>query len=277
MIGRLAFNKLNRAVARDENARIREEKQAAEQEFYDEQREQFISWSRLQGEDHPLVTETALECEKINNNLTWSQGVKTRRYNSLFANAWQAAQITYGATASDDATTEVPRRSPSELKVKVCRVIAAFIVGFVLLAIFGPSSPNSSKNGAQAAAPEPTTISVPEPKSSPAPTPADDLVPVKKAMPVEVRKAIPVKQNKAMPIEVRKAIPVGQNQPAKSKENDFMDRDPLEETDFVTHEEENLRYTISSTGKRHNSTCRFYGKGRSASKKEGIACKVCGG
>ena len=36
-------------------------------------------------------------------------------------------------------------------------------------------------------------------------------------------------------------------------------------------------YTISSTGKRHNSTCRYYGKGRQCGPTDGIACKVCGG
>ena len=38
-------------------------------------------------------------------------------------------------------------------------------------------------------------------------------------------------------------------------------------------------YWISSTGKRHNSRCRFYGsgKGRSGSATDGVACKVCGG
>lgn len=38
-------------------------------------------------------------------------------------------------------------------------------------------------------------------------------------------------------------------------------------------------YWISSTGKRHNSRCRFYGsgKGHSGSATEGVACKVCGG
>lgn len=36
-------------------------------------------------------------------------------------------------------------------------------------------------------------------------------------------------------------------------------------------------YTISSTGKRHNSGCRYYGTGRACSAGEGIACKICGG
>ena len=38
-------------------------------------------------------------------------------------------------------------------------------------------------------------------------------------------------------------------------------------------------YWISSTGKRHNSRCRYYetSKGRVGSATEGVACKVCGG
>ena len=38
-----------------------------------------------------------------------------------------------------------------------------------------------------------------------------------------------------------------------------------------------LSYTISSTGKRHNSRCRYYGTGRPAGPNEGIPCKICGG
>ena len=38
-----------------------------------------------------------------------------------------------------------------------------------------------------------------------------------------------------------------------------------------------LSYTVSSTGKRHNSRCRYYGTGRSAGPNEGIPCKICGG
>jgi hypothetical protein len=38
-----------------------------------------------------------------------------------------------------------------------------------------------------------------------------------------------------------------------------------------------VAYTISSTGKRHNSGCRFFSGGRSCSPTDGIACKICGG
>ena len=36
---------------------------------------------------------------------------------------------------------------------------------------------------------------------------------------------------------------------------------------------------VTSTGKRHNANCRFYGKGQghAARPGEGVACKVCGG
>lgn len=38
-------------------------------------------------------------------------------------------------------------------------------------------------------------------------------------------------------------------------------------------------YWISSTGKRHNNRCRYFGtsKGRAGGSSEGVACKVCGG
>jgi hypothetical protein len=36
-------------------------------------------------------------------------------------------------------------------------------------------------------------------------------------------------------------------------------------------------YSISSTGKRHNSGCRYFGSGRSCGPTDGVACKICGG
>lgn len=36
-------------------------------------------------------------------------------------------------------------------------------------------------------------------------------------------------------------------------------------------------HTISSTGKRHNSGCRYFGSGRPCGPNDGIACKICGG
>ena len=39
-----------------------------------------------------------------------------------------------------------------------------------------------------------------------------------------------------------------------------------------------VQYRISSSGKRHNSRCRYYdSKGRQGSASEGVACKICGG
>jgi hypothetical protein len=39
-----------------------------------------------------------------------------------------------------------------------------------------------------------------------------------------------------------------------------------------------MGYRISSTGKRHNSRCRYYNSaGRAGTASEGVACKVCGG
>lgn len=36
-------------------------------------------------------------------------------------------------------------------------------------------------------------------------------------------------------------------------------------------------FTMSSTGKRHNSGCRYFGTGRTCGPTDGIACKICGG
>lgn len=36
-------------------------------------------------------------------------------------------------------------------------------------------------------------------------------------------------------------------------------------------------HSISSTGKRHNSGCRYFGSGRACGPTDGIACKICGG
>ena len=38
-----------------------------------------------------------------------------------------------------------------------------------------------------------------------------------------------------------------------------------------------LGHSISSTGKRHNSRCRYYGTGKPCGAGDGIACKICGG
>ena len=38
-----------------------------------------------------------------------------------------------------------------------------------------------------------------------------------------------------------------------------------------------LSYSKSSTGKRHNSNCRYYGSGSPCGPNDGIACKICGG
>jgi hypothetical protein len=36
-------------------------------------------------------------------------------------------------------------------------------------------------------------------------------------------------------------------------------------------------YSISSTGKRHNSGCRFYNPAKPCGSGDGVACKICGG
>jgi outer membrane murein-binding lipoprotein Lpp len=45
----------------------------------------------------------------------------------------------------------------------------------------------------------------------------------------------------------------------------------------TTSTQTGLSYTISSTGKRHNSRCRYFGSGRPCGPNEGIPCKICGG
>ena len=55
---------------------------------------------------------------------------------------------------------------------------------------------------------------------------------------------------------------------------------PSRQKDSVSEEDsESGEYWLSSTGKRHNSTCRYYksSKGRPCRAKDGVACKVCGG
>ncbi len=38
-----------------------------------------------------------------------------------------------------------------------------------------------------------------------------------------------------------------------------------------------MSYVISSTGKRHNSSCRYFSSGRACGPNDGIPCKICGG
>jgi hypothetical protein len=42
-------------------------------------------------------------------------------------------------------------------------------------------------------------------------------------------------------------------------------------------EKSGLSYSRSSTGKRHNSNCRYFGSGSPCGPNDGIACKICGG
>lgn len=38
-----------------------------------------------------------------------------------------------------------------------------------------------------------------------------------------------------------------------------------------------LQYSLSTTGKRHNSGCRYYGSSKSCGPTDGVPCKICGG
>jgi len=42
-------------------------------------------------------------------------------------------------------------------------------------------------------------------------------------------------------------------------------------------EKSGLSYSRSSTGKRHNSNCRYFGSGSPCGPNDGVPCKVCGG
>lgn len=46
-----------------------------------------------------------------------------------------------------------------------------------------------------------------------------------------------------------------------------------------TTQAQGLQYWLSSTGKRHNSNCRYFGvgNGHACSAQDGVACKICGG
>lgn len=54
---------------------------------------------------------------------------------------------------------------------------------------------------------------------------------------------------------------------------------PATSTTNQIYNDENQSYWISKTGKRHNSSCRYYKncRGRPGTKNDGIACKLCGG
>lgn len=38
-----------------------------------------------------------------------------------------------------------------------------------------------------------------------------------------------------------------------------------------------VSYSLSSSGKRHNSSCRYFGSGSACAPTDGVACKICGG
>jgi hypothetical protein len=249
IISRLLFNKLNRSIARDENARIREAKQAAEQAAHDEARASFLAWCEQVGDEHPLIIQTMAELTKISESLTLSQATKAKRYNAIFTNAWSRAEAEYGATVASTAPVAANRLLST---IKPLVVTAGIIV---TLGVIGGMLPAN------------TTVPTSTPtKATPEP---------------EVRKALPV--TKAKP-EVRRALPVTKEDKQAQKDlariDALADKPNVSEAGFSAPSSENdeLRYTISSTGKRHNSNCRYYGKGRSVSdRKRGVACKICGG
>jgi hypothetical protein len=240
MIGRLAFNKLNRAIARDETARLREEKQAVEQALHDEARLNFLQWIEQVGEEHPLVVQTAAELEKVENALSMTAATKTRRVNAIFSNAWSLAETNYNAVANVAA--------PGSRKIALPRAVVGILmfVGVAMLLAIAASNTKEETRSVQSIAPVAETTT--------------------RVEPVEIRKAVPV--------EIRKAIPV-----AAVKLGSDIDYSAENAAAAAAADKgsEGGHYTISSTGKRHNDSCRYYGKGRATKRKEGIACKICGG
>jgi hypothetical protein len=240
IITRLLFNKLNRSVARDENARAREAKQAAEQAVHDEARANFLNWCEQVGDEHPLVVQVVTELNKVSDRLTLTEATKAKRYNAIFTNAWSRAEAEYGAAvsaprASNNAKGFLHTTKPLVVAVGIILGVAS-LVGI-------------SKNPAATTPAAIATVAKPAAQTS---TPEPD-----------VRKAVAVTLPRPEP-EVRKAVAVTTAEPPVAYKSDKS--------------EEELKYTISSTGKRHNSNCRYYGKGRSVSdRRRGVACKICGG
>jgi hypothetical protein len=69
------------------------------------------------------------------------------------------------------------------------------------------------------------------------------------------------------------------------QENDSLRRSPATQqpqgasvrSNTPQNSVEGTKYTVSSTGKRHNSRCRYFGSGRPAGPNDGVPCKICGG
>ena len=93
-------------------------------------------------------------------------------------------------------------------------------------------------------------------------------------------------QLQAQPVRVEKALPVEKPTSRKSTDSNSQQAigfaGPKESlSDFKDGDDSSskLSYTISSTGKRHNSNCRYFhsAKSRPCGPTSGVACKVCGG
>ena len=66
---------------------------------------------------------------------------------------------------------------------------------------------------------------------------------------------------------------------AKDAKADGRDADADEKAKAVKPDMENDEHWLSGSGRRHNSSCRYFktGNGRLCTEKEGTPCKVCGG
>jgi hypothetical protein len=176
MIKRLLFCKMNRAIAREETARIREEKQAAEQAIHDENRNNFLRWAEQVGDEHPLAVQTAMELEKVNNSLSLTQATKARRVNAIFSNAWSLAETEYNATPS---APPQPKQSRGKT--------AALALGAVVILAAVCAATTSTKDAPVKVEAAPAHMEIRK---------AEPPVEIRKAEPVEIRKAIPVNNSK---------------------------------------------------------------------------------
>ena len=77
-----------------------------------------------------------------------------------------------------------------------------------------------------------------------------------------------LKQRLEAATRVQPAAPAVRGREAPTSANSFTS---------TTSPQTGLTYTVSSTGKRHNSRCRYYGSGRPSAPTDGIPCKICGG
>jgi hypothetical protein len=170
----------------------------------------------------------------------------------------------------------------SKLKTRyiVLTVVTIFMSGILMTKEKSKASPVSAE-----ATP---VVAVVNPVVNPSPTTTPRLISEEQATIASLRRdnAALRQQLQASTVRVEKAIPVERPTPRKNTDSvsqQLIEFDGPKESlpDFKVDDDSSSKssYTISSTGKRHNSNCRYYTSPRSrpCGPKDGIACKVCGG